>query len=68
VTIGAAGASREADRKGGDNITNIVIKSGGNARNSNQHEENHEMTEHQIVDSSFTAIINAPIEKVDIPT
>ena len=25
------------------------------------------MNEHQIVDSSFTAIINAPIEKIDIP-
>ena len=25
------------------------------------------MTENQIVDSSFTAIINAPIEKIDIP-
>src|SRR5215470_5042547 len=25
------------------------------------------MTENQIVDSSFTAIINAPIDKIDIP-
>jgi hypothetical protein len=25
------------------------------------------MNEHQIVDSSFTAIINAPIDKIDIP-
>jgi hypothetical protein len=25
------------------------------------------MSENQIVDSSFTAIINAPIDKVDIP-
>ena len=25
------------------------------------------MKEHQIVDSSFTAAINAPIEKIDIP-
>jgi len=25
------------------------------------------MIEHQIVDSSFTATINAPIEKIDIP-
>src|ERR1700693_590438 len=25
------------------------------------------MNEHQIVDSSFTAIINAPLERVDIP-
>jgi hypothetical protein len=25
------------------------------------------MNEHQIVDSSFTAIMNAPIEKIDIP-
>jgi hypothetical protein len=25
------------------------------------------MNDHQIVDSSFTAIINAPIEKIDIP-
>jgi hypothetical protein len=26
------------------------------------------MTTNQIVDSSFTAIINAPIEKIDIPS
>ncbi len=26
------------------------------------------MSEHEIVDSSFTAIINAPIEKIDLPT
>jgi hypothetical protein len=26
------------------------------------------MDEHEIVDSRFTAIINAPIEKIDIPT
>ena len=25
------------------------------------------MIEHEVVDSSFTAIINAPIEKVDLP-
>jgi hypothetical protein len=25
------------------------------------------MNEHQIVDSSFTAIINVPIDKIDIP-
>jgi hypothetical protein len=26
------------------------------------------MNDHQIVDTSFTAIINAPIEKIDVPT
>jgi hypothetical protein len=30
------------------------------------HEENRDMSENQIVHSSFTAIINAPIDKVDI--
>ena len=25
------------------------------------------MTDHEIVDSSFTATINAPLEKIDLP-
>ena len=46
---------------------NIAIKASGNAQPSHQHQGEHEMNEHQIVDSSFTAIINAPIETIDIP-
>ena len=45
----------------------IAIRANGNAQPSPQDEEHHEMNEHQIVDSSFTAIINAPIDKIDIP-
>jgi len=60
------GASREADRKRGKYIMTTAIKASGNARNFHRTED-HNMTKHQIVDSSFTAIINAPIEKIDIP-
>jgi hypothetical protein len=45
----------------------IAIRASGNALSLHHHEEEHEMNEHQIVDSSFTAIINASIDKVDIP-
>ena len=45
----------------------IAIKASGDAQPLYQHEEEHKMNEHQIVNSSFTAIIIAPIEKVDIP-
>jgi hypothetical protein len=45
----------------------IAIRASGNAQSLHHHEEEHELNEHQIVDSSFTAIINAPIDKVDIP-
>jgi hypothetical protein len=45
----------------------IAIKASGNVQPLHQHEEEHEMNKHEIVDSSFTSIINAPIEKVDIP-
>ena len=45
----------------------IAIRASGNAHSLHHHEEEHELNEHQIVDSSFTAIINASIDKVDIP-
>ena len=45
----------------------ITIRAYQNTQALRQHEKEQEMTDHQIVDSSFTAIINAPIEKVDIP-
>jgi hypothetical protein len=51
----------------GDNVMTIAIKTSGDAQPLHQHEKGHEMNEHQIVDSSFTAIINAPIDKIDIP-
>jgi hypothetical protein len=66
VTTGAADASRGSIRRRGDNIMNIAVNSGGNAGSLPQHEEKHEMTKHRIVDSSFAAIINAPIEKIVI--
>jgi hypothetical protein len=66
VTGGTAEASREAYRNRGEDAMNIAIKAGGDARNSHRTGD-HNMTEYQIVDSSFTAIIDAPIEKVDIP-
>ena len=42
----------------------IAIRASGNAHSLHHHEEEHELNEHQIVDSSFTAIINASIDKV----
>jgi hypothetical protein len=45
----------------------ITIRAYQNTQPLRQHEKEQKMTDHQIVDSSFTAIINAPIEKVDIP-
>jgi hypothetical protein len=63
----AADASRETSRKRGDDIMNIAIHFNGSVCNSHQQDEEHEMSKNQIVDSSFTAIINAPIDKIDIP-
>ena len=34
---------------------------------SREARRDHIVTDHQIVDSSFTAVINAPIDKIDIP-
>ena len=39
----------------------IAIRASGNAQCLHHHEEEHELNEHQIVNSSFTAIINASI-------
>jgi hypothetical protein len=46
---------------------NITVKSAEDTRGPHQNGIDRDMAEHQIVDSSFTAIINAPVEKVDIP-
>jgi hypothetical protein len=40
------------------------MKSASTARGQRR---DHIMSDHQIVDSSFTAVINAPIDKIDIP-
>jgi hypothetical protein len=47
---------------------NLAIKPDGSAHSLQQKNDDHDMTQYQIVDSSFAAIINAPIEKIDIPS